>query len=73
MAQKLGDRFRFAFVVLNDKRDKKGNPNTYGRPFAVLLTHDELVARTQTKRVQFQVNLKSRKAGAKALATDFVV
>lgn len=66
LAQKLGDRFRFAFVVLNDS-------NALGRPFAVLLTHDELEARTQNKRVQFQVNLKSRKAGAKPSPQDFVV
>lgn len=66
LAQKLGDRFRFAFVVLNDD-------NALGRPFAVLLTHNELESRTQTKRVQFQVNLISRKAGAKPSAGDFVV
>jgi hypothetical protein len=66
LAQRLGDRFRFAFVVCN------GN-NDYGCPFAVLLTHDELVRRTQTKRVQFQVNLKSKKAGAKKSACEIVV
>lgn len=66
LAEKLGDRFRFAFVVLNDD-------NALGRPFAVLLTHEELEKRTQTKRVQFQVNLKSRKAGAKPSPRDFVV
>lgn len=74
LAEKLGDRFRFAFVVLNAWADKKETiPNAYGRPFAVLLTHDELVVRTQTKRVQFQVNLKSKKAGAKVSPDDFVV
>lgn len=66
LARRLGDRFRFAFVVLN-------NANAYGKPFARLVSHDELESMTQTKRVQFQVNLKSKKAGAKATPQDFVV
>jgi hypothetical protein len=52
LAQALGDRFLFAFVVLN-------TANEFGRPFAVLLTHDQVVERTRTKRVQFQVNFRS--------------
>jgi hypothetical protein len=52
LARALGDRFLFAFVVLN-------TINEFGRPFAVLLTHDQVVARTRTKRVQFQVNFHS--------------
>lgn len=59
LARRLGDRFRFAFVVLN-------NSNAYGRPFARLVTHDELEAMTHAKRVQFQVNLKSKKNAAPA-------
>jgi hypothetical protein len=66
LASRLGDRFRFAFVVLN-------NANTYGRPFARLVSHAELEAMTHAKRVQFQVNLKSKKSGAKAAPGDFVV
>lgn len=53
LARTLGDRYLFAFVVLN-------GDNVYGRPFFVLLTHDELEARTQSKRVQYQVNLRTR-------------
>ncbi len=52
LARALGDRFLFAFVVLN-------TANEFGRPFAVLLTHDQVVERTRTKRVQFQVNFRS--------------
>jgi hypothetical protein len=52
LAQALGDRFLFAFVVLN-------TANEFGRPFAVLLTYDQVVERTRTKRVQFQVNFRS--------------
>ena len=50
LAAKLGDRFRFAFVVLN-------SANIYGKPFAVLLTLPELDHRTRTKRIQYQVKL----------------
>jgi len=50
LAAKLGDRFRFAFVVLNPA-------NAYGKPFAVLLTLPELEHRTRSKRIQYQVNL----------------
>jgi hypothetical protein len=49
MAAALGDRYLFAFVVLNSL-------NVYGRPFAVLLTLDQVERRTRAKRTQFQVN-----------------
>jgi hypothetical protein len=52
LARTLGDRFVFAFVVLN-------NDNVFGAPFFVLLTIDELNARTKNRRVQFQVNLRT--------------
>ncbi len=54
LAAKLGDKFRFAFVVLN-------STNAYGKPFAVLLTLSELEHRTRAKRVQYQVNLWNAK------------
>jgi hypothetical protein len=54
LAAKLGDKFRFAFVVLN-------SANSYGKPFAVLLTLPELEHRTRSKRVQYQVNLWNAK------------
>lgn len=52
LARELGDTFVFAFCVLNDV-------NAYGRPFFVLLTLAQLEERTRSKRVQFQVNLRS--------------
>ena len=52
MAAALGDRYLFAFVVLNSVND-------YERPFAVLLSLEEVEARTRSKRVQFQVNFRS--------------
>ena len=52
MARTLGDRYLFAFIVLNDTND-------YGRPFAVLLTLDEVERRTQKRRIQYQVNFRS--------------
>jgi hypothetical protein len=54
LAAKLGEKFRFAFVVLN-------SANTYGKPFAVLLTLPELEHRTRAKRIQYQVNLWNAK------------
>ena len=51
-AERLGDRFLFAFVILS-------NDNEYERPFAVLLTLSQLESRTKTKRVQYQVNLRT--------------
>ena len=55
LAAKLGDKFLFAFVVLN-------SANAYGKPFAVLLTFAELEHRTRTKRIQYQVNLWNTKS-----------
>ena len=65
LAAKLGDKFRFAFVVLN-------SANAYGKPFAVLLTLQELEHRTRTKRIQYQVNLWNAK-DAKGTETSFVI
>lgn len=51
LAERLGDRYKFAFVVLPPK----------GRaPFFVLLTLAEVVERTSSKRIQYQVNFKGR-------------
>lgn len=50
LGEAMGDRYRFAFVVLNDIND-------YGRPFFVLMTLAEVERRTRTKRIQYQVNL----------------
>lgn len=50
LADRLGDRYLFAFVVLNET-------NMFGRAFFVLLTAEELRARIQTQRTQYQVNL----------------
>ena len=50
LAARLGERYRFAFVVLPPDRP----------PFHVLLTLAEVEARTKTKRIQFQVNLKGK-------------
>ncbi len=55
LAAKLGDKFRFAFVVLN-------SANAYGKPFAALLTLQELENRTRAKRIQYQVNLWNTKS-----------
>jgi len=52
MARALGNRYLFAFVVLN-------SDNNYGRPFAVLLTADQVEERTRSRRVQYQVNFRS--------------
>lgn len=52
MARALGDRYLFAFIVLTGAND-------YGRPFAVLLTLDEVQRRTRVQRVQYQVNFHS--------------
>jgi len=52
MAAALGDRYLFAFIVMN-------SANAYGRPFAVLLRMDEVVQRTRAKRTQFQVNFRT--------------
>ena len=53
MAETLGGKYRFAFVVLTDV-------NEYGRPFAVLLTLEELERRTRRPwRVQYQVSFRT--------------
>jgi hypothetical protein len=52
MAEALGPRYMWAFVVLNGDND-------YGRPFFVLLPLSEVERRTRAKRVQFQVNFRS--------------
>ena len=52
MAQALGDRYLFAFVVLNED-------NEYGRPFAVLLPLQEVERRTREWRVQYQVSFRA--------------
>ncbi len=52
MAKALKERYTFAFVVLNDAND-------YGHPFFVLLTLEQLQARTRTSRIQYQINFRS--------------
>lgn len=52
LAETLGDKFLFAFVVLD-------SANIYGRSFARLLTLDEVRARTKPWRTQFQVNFRT--------------
>lgn len=52
LSEALGDRIRWAFVVLNEHND-------YGKPFFTLLSFDEVRAKTRTKRTQFQVNFYS--------------
>ncbi|MEX2556661.1 MAG: hypothetical protein WEB06_13670 [Actinomycetota bacterium] len=52
MARALGDKYLFAFVVLNEN-------NAYGRRFFVLLTLDQIERRTRAKRIQYQVNFRS--------------
>lgn len=52
LAARLGDRYKFAFVVLSPKNERA--------PFFVLLTLKEVDERTQSKRIQYQVNLKGR-------------
>lgn len=51
MAKALKDRYAFAFVILNDEND-------YGHPFFVLLTLEQLQARTRTSRIQYQINFR---------------
>lgn len=52
LAALLGDRFVFAFVVIN-------HANEYGSPFAVLRTLKQVEAQTQSRRTQFQVSLRA--------------
>lgn len=49
IARKLGDLYKFAFVVLQKK-------NSYGTHFHVELTLEEVQRRTLRKRIQYQVN-----------------
>ena len=56
MAEALGDRYLFAFVVLHDE-------NIFGRPFARLLTLSELRQMTRPWRTQYQVNFRSDLSG----------
>ena len=65
LATKLGEKFRFAFVVLNSS-------NTFGKPFGVLLTLPELDHRTRSKRIQYQVNLWNAK-DAKGTESSLVI
>lgn len=66
MAAALGDKYRFAFVVLSDAND-------YGLPFAVLLSLEELERRTRPWRVQYQVNFRTDTTLADAEASQQVV
>lgn len=50
IARKLGERYKFAFVVLSSNND-------LGKPFYVLLSLEELEAKIRTKRMQYQINL----------------
>lgn len=52
LAERLGDRYKFAFVVLTPHGDRPS--------FFVLLTLKEVNERTSSKRVQYQVNFKGR-------------
>jgi len=52
MARILGERYLFAFIVLT-------SANEYARPFAALLTLDEVEKRTRSRRTQYQVNFRS--------------
>lgn len=56
MAEALGDRYLFAFVVLS-------NDNVFGRPFSRLLTLRELREMTRPWRTQYQVNFRSDMSG----------
>jgi hypothetical protein len=52
LATHLGDRYRFAFVVLNKNND-------YGQFFVVLIPLREVARRTRARRIQYQVNFKT--------------
>ena len=52
MAKAFKSKYVFAFVVINETND-------YGRPFFVLLTLEQLQARTRTSRIQYQINFRS--------------
>lgn len=51
LAEKLGDRYKFGFVVLPPKNRA---------PFFVLLTLAEVNERTSSKRIQYQVNFRGK-------------
>ena len=52
LARALGDRHRYAFVVMNTDND-------YGHEFFVLLTLEQVERKTRSKRLQYQVNFRS--------------
>jgi len=52
LAAEAGDRLVFVFVVLTDTND-------YGKPFFAVVPFEELERRTRTKRIQYQVNLRT--------------
>ena len=52
LARALGDRHRYAFVVMNSDND-------YERPFFVLLTLADVEEKTRSKRLQYQVNFRT--------------
>lgn len=52
LARALGDKHRYAFVVMNTEND-------YERPFFVLLTLADVEAKTRSKRIQYQVNFRT--------------
>lgn len=51
MAEAVGPRYKFAFVILNDMNDLPA-------PFHVLLTLAEVESRIKNKRVQYQINFR---------------
>lgn len=52
LAAALGDRYVYAFAVLNSN-------NRFGAPFVVLLSPAEVARRTRARRVQYQVNFRT--------------
>jgi hypothetical protein len=66
LAEALGDRLLFAFVVLSTN-------NVFGRPFARLLTLPELRERTKSCRTQFQVNFRSDMSGEGLVADGTMI
>lgn len=52
LAEAAGERLVFVFVVLTET-------NIYGKPFFAVVPFEELERRTRTKRVQYQVNLRT--------------
>jgi hypothetical protein len=64
LAEAAGDRLVFVFVVLTDT-------NRYGKPFFAVVPFPELEHRTRTKRVQYQVNLRSDMADQGSIQGPF--